>query len=106
MTCSAQSVCKQFLFQEKHNSLKIKLNASKLQKKYSISLSKIKKCRVECSALASEAVGQLDILRMKKVQRMQVFASPELSAEKPLNFAPDFLGNFQDLYLFSSANGV
>lgn len=106
MTCSAQSVCKQFLFQEEHSSLKIKLNANKLQKKYSISLLKTKKCRVECSALVSEVVGQLDILRMKKVQMMQVFTSPELSAETPLNFAPDFLHNFQDLYLFSSANRV
>lgn len=31
--------------------------------------------------LASELTGQLDILRMRKVQMM--FASPELSAEKP-----------------------
>lgn len=92
-TFSAWSLCKQFLFQKEQKSLKIKLNANKLQKKYSVSLSKIKKCRV----LASELTGQPDILGIRKVQMMQVFALPELSAEKPQAtslFCSKFLNNF------------
>lgn len=54
-TFSDWSLWKQFLFQKEQKSLKIKLNANKLQKKYSVSLSKIKKCRVEVQGFSFRA---------------------------------------------------
>lgn len=106
MTCSAWPVCEQFLFQKEQKSLKIKLNANKLQNKDSVlnSLLKIKKCRGKCSALASELPGQLDILRMRKVEMMPHLSWVLRNLRSLLYFAPDFLSDFQDLYWFSSAN--